>query len=100
VECSCISWKLRERLEELENPFSRQPVGDGQERGSPPITEVAHTTFWRSCDVPSRGDDSNPRLREPSFDEQLREVVARREQQIRSAECEPIERRLCPRANG
>ena len=76
----------------------RQPVGDREERGSTPVTQVLHRTFWRRRHIPSRGDDSNPRPREPRFHELLREIVARGDQDVRSSQREPIERLLRPRA--
>jgi hypothetical protein len=84
VERPSIGWKPRERFEELENPFALQPVGDREEGGSPSVTQVGHRTCRWDCDIPSRRDDSNPRLREPCFDELLREVVAGGEQDVRS----------------
>ena len=64
VERPRVVRKSRERLEKLEDPFLRQPVGDGKERGSPPSSKVRWRTCWRRRYVPSRGDDSNPRARE------------------------------------
>jgi hypothetical protein len=63
-----IGWKARERLEELEDPLSRQPVGDREEGGPAPASEVLDRTFWRTRHVSSRGDDSNPRPHEPRLD--------------------------------
>jgi hypothetical protein len=63
------------------------------------VAEVLHRTFWRRRHVPSRGDDSNPRPREPRFDQLLREMVACGDQDVRSPQREPIERRLGLRAN-
>jgi hypothetical protein len=100
VERPCVGRKSRERLEQLEDPFPRQPVGDTEKCGSPPVTKVRWRTSWRRRDVPSRGNDSNPRAREPRFDELLREVVAGRDQEVASPQGEPIERRLRPLANG
>ena len=84
VERPRFSRKTRERLEELEDPFSWQPVGDREERGSAPVTEILRWTFAWRCDVSARGDDSNARLREPTFHELLRQVVACGEQDVRS----------------
>ena len=94
-----IGRKARERLEELKDPFSREPVGDGEERGSASVTKVLQQDLLVEAPRPSRGDDANPRPREPRFDELLREMIARRDQEVRSSEREPIERRLGPRAN-
>ena len=44
VERPRVARKSRERLEKLEDPFLRQPVGDGKERGSPPFSKVRWTT--------------------------------------------------------
>ncbi len=63
VERRHIGRKARERLEELEDPLSRQPVGDREERGPAPVTEVLHRTLGRRRHVPTRWDDSNPRPR-------------------------------------
>ena len=100
VERPRFGRKSRERFEKLEDPFPRQPVGDGEERGSAPFAKVRWRISWRRRYVSSRGNDSNPRAREPRFDELLREVVARRDQEVRSSQGEPIERRLRPLANG
>jgi hypothetical protein len=99
VEHPRLGRKARERLEELEDPLSRQPVRDREERRSSPVTEVQHGSFGSGRDVPSRGDDSYPRARDPVMDELLREMVARRDQDGRSSERESIERRLGPRTN-
>jgi hypothetical protein len=95
-----VGRKSRERLEKLEDPFSRQPVGNGEERGPAPSAKVRWRISWRRGYISPRGDDSNPRAREPRFDELLREVVAGRDQEVRSPQGEPIERRLRPLANG
>lgn len=49
--------------------------------------------------VPSRRDDSNSRALQPRLDELLREMVARRDEEVRSSQCEPIEWRLHPLAD-
>ena len=91
--------EARERVEELENPLSRQPIGDRKERGAAPEAKVLHRTLWRRRDVPSRGDDPNLRSREPCFDQLLREMVARGDEDIGSSQREPIEWRLGRRAS-
>src|SRR5262245_6718140 len=95
-----IGWKARKRIEELEDPLPRQPVGDREERDSAPVAPVGQRTCGWGCDVPSGRDDANPRLVEPSPAELLREVVAGSEQDVRPPECQAIERGLRPRANG
>jgi hypothetical protein len=44
VERPCFGRKARERFEELEDPFPRQPVGDGEERGSAPFAKLRGRT--------------------------------------------------------
>jgi hypothetical protein len=100
VEGSRLSGNSRERLEELEDPLPRQPVGDGEERGSASLAKVRGSTSWRRRYVTPRGDDSNPRVRQPRFDELIREVLACRNQEVRSSQGEPIESRLYLLANG
>jgi hypothetical protein len=100
VERPRIGRKPRERLEELEDPFLRQPVGDRDERGPAPMTKLLRETFGGGRNVPPRGHDSNPRPREACLGELLREQVARRDQDVRTAQREPIERCLDARANG
>jgi hypothetical protein len=99
VQRSHIGRKPRKRLEELEDPFLRQPVGDGEERGSTPIAEIQRGAVRKSRHVPSGGDDSNPRPREPGFDELIREMLTRRDQDVGSSQREPIEPCLDTRAN-
>jgi hypothetical protein len=100
VERPRVGRKSRERLEKLEDPLSRQPVGDGEERDPAPSAKVRSPASRRRRYVPPRGHDSNPRARKPRFDELLREVVARRDQEVRSSQGEPIERRLHRLASG
>jgi hypothetical protein len=100
VEGARIGRKLRERLEEVEDPFLRQPVGDREERGPAPVSKLLREAFGGGRNVPPRGHDSNPRAREAFLGELLREQVARRDQDVRTAQREPIERSLNARANG
>jgi hypothetical protein len=94
-----ISRKAPESLEQFEDPLSRQPVGDREQGGPTPLAEIRQWTFWRQCHVPPGGHDSNPRSCEPSFDELLREMVARGNEEVGSPQCQPIQRRLGRRAS-
>src|SRR6266516_1781632 len=69
-----------------------------RDRTRAPYLASAHSSPAR-WSVPSGGDDSNPRFREPCSYELLREVIARGEQEVRSPQGEPIQRGLPPRAN-
>jgi hypothetical protein len=100
VKGSRLSGNSCERVEELEDPFPRQPVGDGEERGSAPFAKVRGSTSWRRRYVTPRGDDSNLRARQPHLDELIREVLACRNQEVRSSQGEPIEWRLYSLAKG
>jgi hypothetical protein len=99
VERPGIGWKSREGLEELEDAFPWQPVGDGEERGSAPVTKVLHRTCGRRGHISSGRNDSNPRRREPLVDELLREVVTRSEEDVRPPQRQPVERGLRQRAH-
>jgi hypothetical protein len=100
MERSRVGGQVRERFEELDDPFPRKPIGNREKRCSAPVTEVAQRTLWWRCHVPARGDDSDERLREPTFDELLCEVVARGEQDVRSPQREAIQRGLNPGSRG
>jgi hypothetical protein len=91
-----VGGKARERFEELDDPFPGKPIGNREKRCSAPVTKVAQRTIWWRCHVPARRDDSDPRLREPIFDELRREVVARGEQDVCSPQREAIQRGLNP----
>jgi hypothetical protein len=100
VERSRLGGNSSERFEELENPLAWQPVGDREERGPTPFAKVRGSTSRRRRYVTPREDDSNPRARQSRFDELIREVLARRDEEVRSSQGEPIEWRLYPLANG
>jgi len=99
VERPQIGRQPRESLEHLKDSFAGQPVGDREEGRSAPVTEVPHGTYSWRCHVAPGRDNSNARLREPAREELLREVVARGEEDVRSPQREPVQRRLYLRAS-
>jgi hypothetical protein len=100
VERPRVGRKSRERVEKLEDPLSRQPIGHGEERDPAPSSKVRSRTLGRRRHVAPRGHDSDARAREPCSDELLGEVVARRDQEVGSSQREAIELCLHRLANG